>query len=271
MTIVAHARPFVVGVDTHARTHEIAILVATTGELLASEQFPATPAGLNRAIAWVGRRTGGDLDALWVIEGVATYGARLARTASEAGYQVVEAARMNARSNRDIGKSDPLDAGRIAAAVLSLDIEQLRYPRQDDGLRAALRVLVTAREHMSTERTANINALIALLRAFNLGVDARRPVSSRQVGEIARWRARAEELAVTTARTEAVRLAKRIIDLEAELGANRSASTSSCVRVLPLSLWTRSGSVPSPPRSPSSPGPTTVESAPKPRSRRSPG
>lgn len=222
MTIVARVRPFVVGVDTHARTHELAILVATTGELLASEQFPATPAGLNRAIAWVGRCTGGDLDALWVIEGVATYGARLARLAAETGYRVVEAARMNARGNRGIGKSDPLDARRIAAAVLPLGEGQLRHPRQDDGLRAALRVLVTAREHMSTERTANINALIALLRAFDLGVDARRPVSSRQVGEIARWRTRAEELALATARTEAVRLAKRIIDLEAELGANRS-------------------------------------------------
>jgi transposase len=222
VTIVAHARPFVVGVDTHARNHEFAILVAATGELLASEQFPATPAGLNRAIAWVGRWTRGDLAVLWVIEGVATYGARLARTATETGYQVVEAARMNARSNRGIGKSDPLDAGRIAAAVLPLDTQQLRHPRQDDGLRAALRVLVTAREHMSTERTANINALIALLRAVNLGVDARRPVSSRQVGEIARWRARAEELTVTTARTEAVRLAKRIIELDAELAANRA-------------------------------------------------
>jgi hypothetical protein len=72
VTIVAHARPFVVGVDTHARNHEFAILVAATGELLASEQFPATPAGLNRAIAWVGRWTRGDLAVLWVIEGVAT-------------------------------------------------------------------------------------------------------------------------------------------------------------------------------------------------------
>ena len=36
VTIVAHARPFVVGVDTHARNHALAILVAATGELLAA-------------------------------------------------------------------------------------------------------------------------------------------------------------------------------------------------------------------------------------------
>jgi len=33
VTIVAHAHPFVVGVDTHARNHTIAILIASTGEL----------------------------------------------------------------------------------------------------------------------------------------------------------------------------------------------------------------------------------------------
>lgn len=51
---------------------------------------------MDRAIAWVARRTGGDLATLWVFEGIGTYGARLARTATDAGYQVVEAPRMNA-------------------------------------------------------------------------------------------------------------------------------------------------------------------------------
>lgn len=37
MTIVAHTRPFVIGADTHARTHTIAILAAPTGEVIASE------------------------------------------------------------------------------------------------------------------------------------------------------------------------------------------------------------------------------------------
>ena len=45
MTIVAHAHPFVIGVDTHARSHTFAILVAATGEPIATEQFPSTQAG----------------------------------------------------------------------------------------------------------------------------------------------------------------------------------------------------------------------------------
>jgi transposase len=225
VTIVAHAHPFVVGVDTHARTHTLAILVASTGELVATEQFPATNAGMDRAIAWAARRTGGDLAALWVIEGVATYGAQLAAAVSRAGYELVEAARMDTRAHRGTGKSDPLDARRIAAAVLSLEPGQLRRPRRDDGTRAALRILVTARDHMTTERTATINALTALLRVVGLGLDARKPLTAGQVNEIGRWRSRTEDLATATARAEAVRLARRVADLDKELSANHAQMT----------------------------------------------
>ncbi len=89
MTIVAHSHPYVVGVDTHARTHTFAILAASTGELIATEQFATSP-GMDRAIAWAARRTDGDLATLWVIEGVVTYGARLAAAAGQAGYEIVE-------------------------------------------------------------------------------------------------------------------------------------------------------------------------------------
>jgi len=81
MAIVAHTHPFVIGVDTHARSHAISILASPNGEVIDDAQFPATAAGLTRAVAWAGRRTDGDLDALWVIEGTGTYGARLARAA----------------------------------------------------------------------------------------------------------------------------------------------------------------------------------------------
>ena len=136
MTIVAHSRPFVVGVDTHAKNHVYAIITAGTGELLETRAFPTTGAGINRAIAWVARRTGADLAALWVIEGAASYGALLAGAVGAAGYQVAEAARMDARHG--VGKSDPLDAHRIAAAVLPLEEQQLRRPRLNEGVRAAL-------------------------------------------------------------------------------------------------------------------------------------
>lgn len=217
MAIVAHARPFVIGVDTHARNHAISILACPTGEILDEAQFPATAAGLSRAVSWAGRRTGGDAGVLWVIEGTGTYGARLTRAASDAGYAVVEAPRMNARANRGIGKSDPLDARRIAAAALPLQDTQLREPRADDGIRAAVKVLLASRDHMSTERTATINALTALLRVVDLGIDARHPLTSTQIVTIAAWRTRDEDLATATARGEATRLAKRVAALDTEL------------------------------------------------------
>lgn len=226
MTIVAHAHPFVIGVDTHAKNHALSILATPTGEIVDDQEFPTTPAGIARAIAWVARRTGGDLAALWVIECAATFGAQLAKAAAAAGYQVVEAARMSAKANRGLGKSDPLDARRIATAVLSLEVNRLRHLRKDDGTRAALRVVIAARNHMTSERTGTINALIALLRAVDLGIDARKPLTSAQILEVSRWRARTEDIDAATARAEAHRLARRVIALDEELAANTKTMTA---------------------------------------------
>ncbi|BCW73548.1 hypothetical protein NicSoilB8_45920 (plasmid) [Arthrobacter sp. NicSoilB8] len=116
-TTVAHTHSFVIGVDTHARTHTYAVLTSN-GEHLGTEAFPNTHTGRARAIAWAARRTGGDLGALWVIEGIGSYGAHLARQTGLAGYRAVAAGRMGRAGRRGIGKSDPIDARRIAAAVL---------------------------------------------------------------------------------------------------------------------------------------------------------
>jgi hypothetical protein len=76
-------------------------------------------------------------------------------------------------------------------------------------VRAALRVLIVAREHITNERTAAI-ALLALLRVVDLGVGGRGTLNAGQITAIAGWRTRTEELAVGVARCEAIRLAKRV-------------------------------------------------------------
>jgi len=78
---------------------------------------------------------------------------------------------------------------------------------------------------MTTERTATINALIALVRVVELGIDARKPLTADQVSQIVRWRARTEDLATGIARAEAVRLAKRVSDLDEDLRANQNQLT----------------------------------------------
>lgn len=83
-----------------------------------------------------------------------------------------------------------------------------------------MRVLVAARQSMATDRTRSVNALTALLRSFDLGMDARKAIVSTQIDEISRWRSREEPLALSTARSEAVRLARRINELDADIKSN---------------------------------------------------
>jgi transposase len=75
---------------------------------------------------------------------------------------------------------------------------------------------------MSTERASCVNALTALLRSTDLGADARKPLTSAQIREVAAWRTRAEDLALSIARAEAIRLAKRITALDHELADNQA-------------------------------------------------
>jgi len=53
LTIVDEARPVTGGVDTHADTHMAAAL-DRVGGLLGVQEFPATPAGYARLLAWLG-------------------------------------------------------------------------------------------------------------------------------------------------------------------------------------------------------------------------
>lgn len=216
MSIISYLYAFVVGVDTHAKNHVYSVLTPT-GEQVDNREFPTTSAGLARAVDWVARRTGGNMNTLWVIEGIGTYGAILADLAADTGYVVAEAPRMNAKDRNGVGKDDRIDAHRIAATVLPVDESRLRMPRQASGPRQALRILVRARASMTDERTRTINALTALVRAHDLGIDARRPLSMATVATIGKWRSRAEPVELVEARREATRLARRVADLDVEI------------------------------------------------------
>lgn len=222
MSIVADTHPFVVGVDTHARKHVYTILIAATGAFVESRDFPTTIAGINRAISWVARRTQADADTLWVIEGAASFGSILTGTVASHGYPVAEAPRMEAKQRRGVGKSDVLDTHRIAAAALPLPVDKLRRPRLNEGVRQSIQILVTARDSMTKDRTRSVNALTALLRGNDLGLDARKALSTAQIRQVAAWRTRNEELSLSVARAEAVRLAKHTMELDEQLHTNEA-------------------------------------------------
>jgi transposase len=221
MPIVAEQYTFVIGVDTHAATHSLALVTAATGAVIDQSVFPTSGPGLDRALTWITRKTA-EQQTLIVIEGVGSYGAGLAQRVADAGLLVAEPSAMPAAQRRGVGKTDALDAVRIACSVLAVDTSRLRWPRAT-GARVQLRVLVVAREQMVAERTRAINALTALLRTIDLGIDTRKALAHSQFKVIAEWRERREDSVVRTCRQEAIRLAKRIVTLDGELVDNRKA------------------------------------------------
>lgn len=218
MTIVAELFDTVVGVDTHARTHSLAVVDARTGTEQQSATFPTSPAGLARAVAWIGRHATGTT--LTVMEGAGSYGALLLEHLASAGLETCEPSPVT--RGRGQPKSDQLDAARIARSVLGDPVGKLRRPRADTGPRVAMRVLLVARDQMTTTRTSMINTLTALLRTVDLGIDARQPLTTGQIRLIAAWRTRDEPGWLATCRTEAVRLARTIGDLDRALRTNHT-------------------------------------------------
>ena len=220
---VADFYRYVVGVDTHAATHSFAIVAGPNGALVGQATFPTTPTGLRRARDWIGRRTEGDLDGVLIsAEGTGSYGAVLGDVLEEAGYRVVEAP--TPRRDRGRGKTDALDAVLAARSTLVMVLPALRDRRAGEA-HTALQVLTGARDQLNADRLRCINALTALVRGHDLGLDARRALTAKQITTVAGWRRREESLGVTTARAEAVRLAKRILVLDDELASNRAEIT----------------------------------------------
>ena len=96
------------------------------------------------------------------IEGTRSYGVGLARAAAAAGLIVLECEQPARTTRRGKGKSDPIDAHLAVLAALRLDADRLPIPRAD-GDREALRILLGARQELTTASTAQTNRLRALL------------------------------------------------------------------------------------------------------------
>ena len=239
MTIVAEQYTHVVGVDTHARTHTFSMLAATTGAVIGTDTFPTTGAGMSRAVEWIRRRTPTG-NVLVAVEGTSSYGARLTRLLEVERFAVCEARPPRRQSRRAHGKSDAIDAVAAARTVLGTATTELVSPRAE-GLREALRILLAARRSMDTQRTGARNALTALLRTLDLGIDARSPLTAAQVTTVQGWRARqGDGAAAAVARAEARRLASAVITLGTELQDNQRALAEH-VQLWPRESWTSQG------------------------------
>jgi transposase len=235
--LVADSYDLLVGIDTHAASHTYAIIDAATGALAEHREFPTNPAGLRRAQDWINRRT--DSHSLLVlIDGAGSYGAVLAERLITAGFDIAEAPDVPKQVRHASGKSDTIDAAEIARAARGLTTTQLRRPRQGAD-RTILRVLSAARDQMSGERTRAVNALTALLRTVDLGVDARRALPTATITTIASWRTTNTTTTRAVCRDEAIRLARRIRALDAELATNHAALNTAVTAQAPQLLKVR--------------------------------
>lgn len=149
----------VIGIDTHADTHHLAV-VTTYGRPLEDVELPATLDGYRQALDTVARYPLVDKVG---IECTGSYGAGITREFTAAGYSVVEVNRPNRFDRRRQGKTDQFDAYAAAEAVLSGRAKAI--PKSNDGLVQSLRVLRTTRSSAVRDRTATINQIKAMLVA----------------------------------------------------------------------------------------------------------
>jgi transposase len=151
----------VIGADTHRDTNQLEIAYPS-GAVIATCSFSNDSAGHAEALAWIFEHAPGPRLVL-SIEGTRSYGAGLARAANAAGITVIEAEQPTRQTRRGKGKSDPMDAHLAVLYALQLDADKLPTPRAD-GDREALRILLCARQELTTTSTAQTNRLKALLR-----------------------------------------------------------------------------------------------------------
>lgn len=160
MPVLAEVIDAVVGIDTHRDVH-VAELAAPTGSPLASVQITNTSAGYAELLEWIAQHSPGPRVVV-AVEGTRSFGIGLARALSVAGLPVIECEQPTRKARRGRGKSDPIDAHLAVLTALQLDADRLPTPRAD-GTREALRILLSARQELTTTATAQTNRLRALL------------------------------------------------------------------------------------------------------------
>jgi transposase len=137
----------VAGVDTHQRTHHVAVLDAA-GRRLGDREFPVCARGYRELLDWV--RGHGALAAVGV-ESTGSYGAGLSGHLLAAGVEVFEVNRPERATRFKAGKSDPIDAYSAAEQVRTRRAGG--HPKVKTGVVESLRTLKIARDGAVQART----------------------------------------------------------------------------------------------------------------------
>jgi transposase len=195
----------VLGADMHKRSHILAAVGASTGELLGEQTIQVGDRGFAAALGWAG---GLGEDRVWALEDCRHVSGAFQRFLLLHGERVVRVAtRLMAgerRAGRDRGKSDHIDALAVARAALREGVERLPVAELA-GVELDIRLLVDHRERLVRMRTTLYNDL--LWHLHDLWPEQAFPkcalLSKKWTGTIGRRLAHAEQTArVRIARDE---------------------------------------------------------------------
>jgi transposase len=215
----------VLGADAHKRSHTIAAVAATTGELVGERIVQVGARGFAALLSWA-RALGGER--VWALEDCRHVSGSFERFLIGRGERVLRVTtRLMAASRRNVrdrGKSDNIDAIAVARAALREGLDALPAAHRD-GPELDLRLLVDHRERLIRQRVALNNTLQWHLH--DLWPELELPGSSlfygRWAPRVARRLARAEQtMRVRIARDELRRireLSQTIKALEREIAA----------------------------------------------------
>src|SRR3954452_8354817 len=149
----------VLGADAHKRSHTIAAVSATTGEVVGERTVQVGAKGFAALLVWARGLEGARV---WAIEDWRHVSGSFERFLIGRGERVLRvttrlmaASRRNARGR---GKSDSIDAVAVARAALREGLDALPAA-QLDGLELDLRLLVDHRERLIRQRVALNNTL----------------------------------------------------------------------------------------------------------------
>jgi transposase len=213
----------VLGADMHKRSHTIAAVSATTGEMAGEKTIEVGARGFAAALD-LARGLGGER--VWALEDCRHVSGALERFLVVRGERVVRvAARLTAserRSGRDRGKSDRIDAIAVGRAALREGLDRLPIAELA-GVELDIRLLIDHRERLVRMRVALYNDLLWHLHDLwpELALPGCSLLSKKWSTRIGRRLARAEQTArIRIARDELrhLRELSHTIDaLEAEI------------------------------------------------------
>jgi transposase len=215
----------VIGADTHKRTHALSAVHSGTGVVVDELQITADVDGHMHALTWA-QALGAEV--VWALEDCRLVAGKLERALITAGQRVIRVAPrlmgQSRRGEREIGKSDRIDARAIARAVLKEGIEHFPAAFLDEDA-LEIRLLHDHRTALVGERSRQINRLRWQLVALCPELEAELPSRSlRHEPHITKVARRLARMAPTTrvqiakALTASIRsLARQINDLEHQL------------------------------------------------------